>query len=653
MENLMFGGIFTKAIKEISFLLDEMVYSLARLMFRIFCYISEATIVNDAMIEKVTRRIYVILGIGMTFIIAYYLLNYIVDPDKINDKASGAGTIIKDIIIALVIMTMTPTLFTKLYAFQHTVITSGVISKIFLGGSENYDASSTNPGLTAVQQGANEITVNVFSAFVMPKDEGWSSLDCVNVTNEDPQAMINYCNAYDKSLEDGKIAPFQKIIMDETHFRYWPLLSTVAGIGLAFFMLSFCINLAKRVGKMAVLQVLAPIPALLEIVPGTKGTRKTWIDMLVKTYLEVFVFQLVIFVIMFLITLVPDAVRALFENFDGVGILVRVFTLVLLIFGLLQFAKEAPKMVMDLLGIKGTGVISAALKRGVNMAGVTGNAFASAFGNTVRGVTENKGLGRVGGALFGGTSAFARNIWAGRNVKSLSDANKNRKQINQGITTRRINRQAYNFEQGGFVGGLKGHAGEFVGGINRQFKNATDIGIGYQGKKEQERVFKGLKDKEKAITNIINMDAQMSALRSAYQTAGDASQKAFIKTQMDARMSEIIKNKNQFRTLIGEYNGYVGSHQTTARMLNDSVDFSDFELNTSSYFDFDAKSGEFKSAGDLKRITTGERDIHGDGVLDSLGKDSKYQEQKAQETINEHVHQEAQQAAREKTEDKK
>ena len=121
--NLLLGNFIVKGFKMISFLLDHAVYWLAAVVYKAFYYLANATLLNDAIIENFTRRIYAIIGILMIFVVAFNLLNYIVDPDKMNDKKTGASAIIKDIVIALVILTLLPTIFTKLYSFLEHLAT--------------------------------------------------------------------------------------------------------------------------------------------------------------------------------------------------------------------------------------------------------------------------------------------------------------------------------------------------------------------------------------------------------------------------------------------------------------------------------------------------------------------------------------------------
>lgn len=488
---LLMGGIGTKILHEIIFLIDTLIYSIAKVAFQVFCYVSEATILHENDIQRFTQRIYAIVGIIMVFVIAYNLLNYIINPDKISDKQVGASTMIKDIVIALVVMGIIPLIFTKLYSFQNIIINSGVISNLVIGGyrvnGEEVD------GREFIKNGANNAIVNVFSAFIVPKDDSFSSLDCL-----DEDAMISYnngemtipapewlsssesgewgeyCTAYSDAVKDGNLGHFQSIILDDGTYDYYILLSTAAGVVLTFFMLSFCVNLGKRVGKMAILQLLAPVPLLMEIIPGKKGTRKNWIDTLIKTYLEVFVFQAVVFLVVFLITLIPGTVKALFANAEGAG-LVRVFTLIFLIFGLFQFGKEAPKMISNLLGLKDDGTIGQVAKRALAMGSVAGNTLGSVVSNTTRNVVNTQGVGKkilsgVGGAF----SAGARNLWAGRNAHSWRDAANNRRTVNGTVQANRVNRRDYFEQNNGGATGFQGLRNVVHARINDVGGNITD-----------------------------------------------------------------------------------------------------------------------------------------------------------------------------------
>ena len=478
--SLLISNFIVKGIKLIAFLLDHAVYWLAKVVYAAFYYLADATLLNDAIVSNFTKRIYAVIGIVMIFVLAFNLLTYIVDPDKINDKKVGASSMVKDIVIALVVLTLLPTIFTKIYALQNQVLSSGVLANVLLGGYSEEDAADYNDYIARkdsegyssltdyyVQNGANNMIANVYVAFLYPKDN-FTVLEC----GTDDGSHSDYCDAYTEAKKTGDIDAFSDLVTRDD-YNYFPLISTAGGIVLLFFMFSFCLNLGKRVGKMALLQLIAPVPVVMEILPNKKGTRKTWLDMLIKTFLEVFMYLAVVYLVVFLISLVPSAVGNIFGNASGAGF-VKIVVIVMLIFGLLQFGKEAPQMLFDILGIKSTGIISAAAKRGVAMAGVTGGLIGSTAGRFARnfGSTEGNRVQKMLSGFGGAASGVGRTLWGARNVHNLKDAVAQRKNINQQLTTSRINRAQYKVEHGGTLGGsISGHLADVGTNIKGGWQN--------------------------------------------------------------------------------------------------------------------------------------------------------------------------------------
>ena len=532
---LLINNIFIKGLKEISFFLDKTIYGIANTVYSAFYYLANANLLNETIIENFTRRIYAILGIVMVFVLAFNLLNYIIDPDRITDKKVGTSNLIKDIVIALVLLTIIPMLFTKLYSLQSKVLTSGVLSNLILGGYSDTNAPSKEEYEEAVQNGedynsltdyyikngGNTMVASVFTTFLLPNDN-FTVLECPDDSHSD------YCDAYLSVKKDGDLNAFSDL-KSRDDYNYMFLISTAAGIVLTFFMLSFCINLAKRAGKMAILQLIAPIPIILELLPNKKGTRKTWIETLIKTYLEVFFFMAVIYIVVFLISLIPNVVETLFSTATNAGFFVRVIVMVLLIFGLLQFGKEAPQMIFDLLGIKSTGIIKAAGLRGVAMAGVTGGLLGSTVGRFAR--NFNGTDGNIGQKLLSGVggagSGFARNLWGARNVHNLKDVRALRQKVNKDIVTARVNRDAYWQSHGKTLGRvIGGHAHDMLYGADSGFRSYLGQGpIDSQNifarKKHIEEVNSKVKSvyKDKIEKGIFKSDAVWSQIKSMITAA--------------------------------------------------------------------------------------------------------------------------------------
>ncbi len=415
-----------------SHLLDQGIYTLVKFAYQVFYYIANASILNPTIVQNFTTRMYALLGIIMVFVLAFNLLSYIVDPDKITDKKAGASTFVKDVILAIVIIAASPMLFTKLYSLQSKILTSGVLSNLILGGAteeaaasdiawQNNKGSYNNVTEYYIDNGGNSMIASVYTAFLYPVDGSFTALDCGKEGLNDEQQK--YCDAYQEVKTGGSLTAFDDFITNDD-YNFVPFLTTIAGIVLLFFMLSFCINLAKRVGKMAIIQLIAPVPVTLELLPNKKGLRDNWLKTLGQVYIEVFFNLAVMYIIIMLISLIPGTVQTLFDNAaEGFGP-AKLFATVLLIYGLLMFGKEAPQMLFDLLGIKSTGKIKEAAMRGLKMAG----SLTAGVGTAATTMTRNgygaiqsamkkdyKGAAAgVAGMVTGGVSGLARGMYANR-----------------------------------------------------------------------------------------------------------------------------------------------------------------------------------------------------------------------------------------------
>lgn len=637
-------GFIEKGFRSLTFLLDQGIYSLAKVAYAVFYYLSNASILNDTIVKNVTVRMYTILSIIMVFVLAFNLLNYIIDPDKMNDKKIGYSAFVKDVIIALVIISMTPMLFTKLYSFQSAVISSGVIPTLILGGADDKDSAEYEmyekhkedySSLTDyyIQNGANTMISSIYVAFLYPTS-GKTAIDCVDdAARKEDSNFDYYCGAYETAKLTGNIGAFGDYINND-NFNFTPLISTVAGVVLLYFMFIFCISLAKRVGKLAIIQLLAPVPVTLELLPNKKGLRKNWIDTLIKVYLEVFIYLLVMYLIIFLISLVPGTVSTLFGNMTQEGIsLVKIITVILLIFGLLLFAKDAPKFLMDLLGIKGMGLVTDAmksLKPVGGMAAFLGGTAGSMVGNAIRNFNSTDGnvFQKLGSGVGGASSTFFRNAWGARNVHSIRDANNLRRNVNNSVVAARVNRDAYAHAHPGFMGSTRGHLSDMGRTIGSASMAYTGLDNDYLKIKHQDEVLQEYKKLyNDSLASIWRNDAQYSQADSEFKrydnmiksgavmdgsdylrfkrsgasatsvdsvtgktlaelealsvdkntglTYGELQNRA--KTMRDSRQAEVLKDKKlQFMEAAGRLNNFIDAHQgvkgvTSQRIKIDNI----------------------------------------------------------------------------------
>ena len=557
------GNFIIDALKHLTFALDKAIYSLVQFAYSVFYYLANATILNETIVTNFTYRMYTLLGIIMVFVLAFNLLSYIVDPDKITDKKTGASSFVKDVILAIVIISVSPMLFTKLYSLQSKILTSGVIENLILGGATSEGATNAENWATGensdksltqyyVDNGGNTMVASVYVAFLYPAGGKFTALDCDPDASKNGQ-YANYCDAYRKVKEGYGLGAFGDFIANDD-YEYTPFLTTVAGIVLLFFMLSFCINLAKRVGKMALIQLIAPVPVTLELLPNKKGLRDNWLKTLGKVYIEVFFYLLVMFFIILLISLIPGTIGKIFSDIvtDGIGP-VKLLATVILIYGLLQFGKEAPQMLFDLLGIKTTGIIKEAALRGVKMAGsVTaglGTAATSMVANgygafkNFRGGKIKEGFGDVGGIFSSGITGLARGMYANRTGGFKGIKNRTSTAINENL--------AHQGEFGKFVG--KHKKGIAAGAAAGATVGATFGGIG-------------------AIPGAIVGAVAGAHAKDTAQSVGSWATRSNSYTKLNQQIEAMNKAKGYFKNVTTGF----GAYEDATRTLNEAKAKTDY-----------------------------------------------------------------------------
>ena len=216
------------------------------------------------------------------------------------------------------------------------------------------------------------------------------------------------------------------------NITYMPVISTICGLLLLYVVLSFCLDLGVRAVKLVFYQLIAPIPIMLRIVPKQEKVFSNWLKCTLSTFFEVFVRLAVIYTITYL------ASNLTHFELDRLGM----FGKAIIIMGLVAFAKQAPKLIGEVTGIKSDG-----LKLGIRDKLAAGGALAAGAaigGGLVAGLRNgvNAYKGAEGGkgkkiaaafrsGIAGAGSGAIRSGYGARNAKSYADIGKS---INAGAT---------------------------------------------------------------------------------------------------------------------------------------------------------------------------------------------------------------------------
>lgn len=400
-------------------LIDSVVYVVISKMYDVFYDVANIFLYSEDIFEVIGQRIGLVLGIFMLFRLAISLVSYLISPDKLNDNSKGGGKMITNIILSLVLLVTVNIIFEQAYKVQNQIVQSRFIEKIFFGSK----ASAPNLDTAYV----------LYSSFITPDLNGCEDLfdpymemsdDCANslsaIKNNDVTNLIK--NDILKNYKLNKLLSNYDALNYKNAgvyvFDYLPILSTVAGVAVVLVLISFSMDLATRAVKLLFLQIIAPIPIIANIDPG-KGSEvfKKWYKECFSTYLSLFIRIIAINFAVFMITLIKTEFHNIFR---GKSALITA----LLVIGCLMFAKQVPKLIEDLLGIKMDGMALKPLKKfqeqalfGKQISGVTTGAVAgTASGLRAAGanaiVSPGAG-GRILGAGAGFASAFSKGLAGG------------------------------------------------------------------------------------------------------------------------------------------------------------------------------------------------------------------------------------------------
>ena len=382
MANIFVGSVHT-LIRNLFLGLDGIVYGFINHVYWLFSMLTEVSIFSQDQIEAFAGRIYVLISIIMLFKLGFSFITYIVNPDSFTDKQKGGTALLKNIAIAIILLASVPTIFNEAMHLQQLIFKNNVIDKILLGNTVQVEDSYVNENGENVQvEQSNALSMYAFMAFFQPNYlisecntyEGIAISDsCVSKLNELDKTKHNPGSAYKQAIETynldfitatdiantkGKVSTSNSdafYVSDESYlFEYKYGLSTLVGVFIVWILLGFCLDLAIRVVKLGFLQIIAPIPIILSITPGQKNNPlSNWGKECFSTWLSLFTRVLVISFALTTIQLINSGGGIISFVTGGSNNYAMVTVFVML--GILLFAKEFPKLLEDILGLKGTG----------------------------------------------------------------------------------------------------------------------------------------------------------------------------------------------------------------------------------------------------------------------------------------------------------
>lgn len=554
--------------------LDAIVYEFVARMYNIFILLAETNIFSQDFYRSFSQRIYAVLGVVMLFVLAYALLQALIDPDKLTKGDKGIGKMVPTFVTSLIIIGLLPTIFDFAFNVQNFILEENTIGVLVLGSSvANSDTEVGNGGALIRKGFGVRLAYTSLHTFLNQEnelcgeDEGFNGITCQEMEEKISSNASNFMiilNMAD-AIADGDIA-----------YRWG--FSTGVGLFLVYVIATFCLDLAVRAARLAFLQLMAPIPVLMRVLPTKNDMFKNWLKKTIACFTEVFVRVFIMYLAVYFISN--------FElNWSDADGLTAAIANVLVIMGILMFVKEFPKLLSDITGID-SGNIKLGIKDfmgklgagGVFAAGgILGAGVTTLARNTLharQNVKEAQGFrgkaaafGRgIGSVLTGSISGAVRGGMAAGSAKNFADMRNAAGKGAKGATDSRNRREAYRAAHRNDFGGVAGAH------ITDMFKGAKEWAQGgFEAEEAQIKFYDNIiahRDKaktaaEKVMTkygnnaNLVERDvdfkgnpAQVAAMQqmfSRYQNAGiDAMESAYKRMQQEVLTQGVNESDDAF-----------------------------------------------------------------------------------------------------------
>ena len=397
-------------IRGIFSFLDKPAYWLLGIVYELFFNVASADLFANATVMKFFGRVQLILGVFMMFQLALTILKGIVNPDTITDSKSGNGIggFIMRLAVALVMLTLlipfetnrsneyeaqisnNGLLFGTLYSLQHRLLANNTLGRLILGTdgtSDNYFSDTSADASEQLKTSARIFSSPILKGFyrinLLPEDSRPKHEDgkddavfndnrvCQDIDDamlaaytrvdaypEDIISMVNATctgNSSGLSLLQKAVNLFDPKLAGNSYyvFAYNGFISMIVGFVFVVILLSFTIEVAVRGVKLAVLRLIAPIPIISYMDPkGSKDNAfNTWVKTLTSTYIDLFIRLSVVYFVIFLIQ--DMIVNGVVIN-NGTGV-IGIISWIIIWLGLFIFAKQAPKFIRSIFGLKEEG----------------------------------------------------------------------------------------------------------------------------------------------------------------------------------------------------------------------------------------------------------------------------------------------------------
>lgn len=379
--------------------LCQVIYPLIAYAYKLFYNIGTLRIIKDENLTPIYNRITLILGLVMLFVITFQLIQYVMEPDNFNDKEKGLGKVMYRMIISVILIAFVPNIFDFAFELQSDIMDNNIIQSIILGTKNEYNENWGGQFSASILHEFYRLNPNV-SDYECTDSNGMNAESIINLNlnslaTKGNLNTLSYCIT-DKSRENEA----------ENVIKFDGIIAVLSGALILWMLIIYCLDLGTRVVQLTYLQIIAPIPIIMYMLPKKDGAFEKWVKQCLTTFLDLFLRTAIICFVVLIISTITNSLTDINDNITASGQGDAIFTSLLkvcLVLGVMTFAKKAGDMLKELFP--------------------KGNAASGELGISPKRIPEpakrvaGAGVGLVAGGTVGMARRIARNVKYGKQGK--------------------------------------------------------------------------------------------------------------------------------------------------------------------------------------------------------------------------------------------
>lgn len=324
--------------------LCQVIYPLIAYAYKLFYNIGTLRIIKDENLTPIYNRITLILGLVMLFVVTFQLIQYIMEPDNFNDKEKGFGKVMYRMIISVILIAFVPNIFDFAFELQSDIMDNNIIQNIILGTKNEYNENWGGQFSASILHEFYRLNPNV------------SDYECTDSNGMDAKSIINL-NLNSLSTK-GNLNTLSYCINDKSReneaenvIKFDGIIAVLSGALILWMLIMYCLDLGTRVVQLTYLQIIAPIPIIMYMLPKKDGAFEKWVKQCITTFLDLFLRTAIICFAVLIISTITNSLEAINDNISASSQGDAMFTSLLkvcLVLGVMTFAKKAGDMLKEL-----------------------------------------------------------------------------------------------------------------------------------------------------------------------------------------------------------------------------------------------------------------------------------------------------------------